>query len=373
MAPCDMSQTVDCTWSDIYHGYRGIARQGPGRALAIRIFAESRRQVTMQASISGFHKAPVSKSIITLTLLVSLAVSAIRIGANLALTAKSFFVGREIWRIFSYQLCFASAGELIVGLALLYQFRLFERHWGSRKFGTFLLLTSLISAFLGCCIIYVLQYGAHKQRVDSLPLGPYGFIFSCLVQWLFEIPVSHSVRIIGISISDKSFVYLLAFQLALSAPPFSIVAAGIGTLVGFLYRTTALRGLLIPKALCELCSRYLLPIINSPLHNPALQPHQHDREREIAAMFENNPHLQQAMHGMAADRRYVGATNAVPVQNELHRRAAAQQGNRHTTDTNFQEALQMLAGMGFTDSARNQRLLIQYGGNVQRVLDELLH
>ena len=90
-------------------------------------------------------------------------------------------------------------------------------------------------------------------------------------------------------------------------------------------------------------------------------------------MFENNPHLQQAMHGMAADRRYVGATNAVPVQNELHRRAAAQQGNRHTTDTNFQEALQMLAGMGFTDSARNQRLLIQYGGNVQRVLDELLH
>jgi membrane associated rhomboid family serine protease len=323
----------------------------------------------MQASISGFHNAPVSKAVLTLTLLGSLITSATRSGTILSLSSKPIFIKYEYWRIFSYQLCFASAGELVVGLALLYQFRLFERHWGSRKFGTFLLISSMISAFLGCCVVSAL-HGSHRPpHMESLPLGPYGFIFSCLVQWFFEIPISHSVRIMGINISDKSFVYLLAFQLSVSFQPSSIVAAFIGIIAGLCYRTHTLRSLLVPKSWCALCGRYLLPLLESPLRHPAPTHQQMNREREMAAMFENNPHLQQAIYGMAADRRQGGGAGAP----ELHRRAAAQPGNRHASDASLQEALQTLAGMGFTDAARNQRLLVQHAGNVQRVLDELLH
>ena len=36
------------------------------------------------------------------------------------------------------------------------------------------------------------------------------------------------------------------------------------------------------------------------------------------------------------------------------------------------EAHETLAGMGFVDRARNQRLLDRHGGDVTRVLDELL-
>jgi hypothetical protein len=328
----------------------------------------------MQASISGFHKAPVSKTVIAMTTLVSLAISATRSGSNLSITSKALFVRFEYWRILTYQTCFSTAGELVVGLALLYQFRLFERHWGSRKFGTFLLLSYGISAILGCAALFLSQ--GMQRRLDFLPLGPYGLIFSLLVQWFFDIPVSHSVSLMGIPVSDKSFCYLLAAQLAMSFQPASYVAAGIGTFFGLCYRITPLRGLLLPKSVCAFFGKVVLPIIETAPRPAAHPAHPTNQEREIAGMFQNDPAMQQAIYGILAEnRRLAGGMDAAFHQAqgpELHRRAAAQPANRQVTDTQMREAMEMLAGMGFTDTARNQRLLTQYGGNVQRVLDELL-
>jgi hypothetical protein len=255
-----------------------------------------------------------------------------------------------------------------VGVALLYQFRLFERHWGSRKFGTFLLLSYGMSAILACCTLFLAQ--GMQRRLDSLPLGPYGLVFSLLVQWFFDIPVSHSVSLIGIPISDKSFCYLLAVQLAMTFQPASFVAAGIGTFVGLCYRISPLRSLLLPKSVCAFFGKIVLPIIETA-PRPAAHAAPTNQEREIAGMFPNDPAMQQAIYGMLAENRRVAGGMQAPGA-DLHRRAAAQQANRQITETQMREALEMLAGMGFTDTARNQRLLTQYGGNVQRVLDELL-
>jgi hypothetical protein len=328
----------------------------------------------MQVSTSGFHKAPVSKAVIAITTLISLAISATHNGFYLSITSKALFVRFEYWRILSYQCCFSTAGELVVGLALLYQFRLFERHWGSRKFGTFLVLSYGISAILGCCALLLAQ--GMQRRLDALPLGPYGPIFSLLVQWFFDIPVSHSVSLMGIPVSDKSFCYLLAVQLAMTFQPASFVAAGIGTLVGLIYRMSPLRRLLLPKSVCTLFGKIVLPIIETAPRPAAQAAHPTNQEREIAGMFENDPAMQQAIYGMLAEnRRLAGGVDAAlhPAPGPaLHRRAAAQPANRQATDTQMRDAMEMLAGMGFADTARNQRLLAQFGGNVQRVLDELL-
>ena len=334
--------------------------------------------LAMQGSISGFYKAPVSKAFFTVIVLASLAVSATRSASLLSLSAKPMFVSSEYWRVISYQFCFATAGELVIGLFLLYQFRLFERHWGSRKFAAFLVLTSLISAVVGFCCLFLSSMISSTEQIsplDSLPLGPYGFVFSCTVQWIFDIPASHSVRVVGIPVTDKSFVYLLAVQLAMSAQPSSVVAAVIGTFAGFCYRISALRNSLVPKSICAMCTKFVLPIIEShPRHPANPPPRQRNREWEMAAMMQNNIHMQQAVYGMMADYQQGGNVGMQqPMLNELHRRAVAQHGNRHVADDQVQEALQMLAGMGFTDTIRNQRLLLQHRGNVQRVLDELLH
>lgn len=41
----------------------------------------------------------------------------------------------QLWRLVTHHFVFSSLGEAFLSLLLLYQFRLFERQMGSRKFG----------------------------------------------------------------------------------------------------------------------------------------------------------------------------------------------------------------------------------------------
>lgn len=41
----------------------------------------------------------------------------------------------HFWRIFTHQLFFNSAGDMLFGLLLLYSFRVFERQMGSERLG----------------------------------------------------------------------------------------------------------------------------------------------------------------------------------------------------------------------------------------------
>jgi membrane associated rhomboid family serine protease len=49
----------------------------------------------------------------------------------------------QLWRLFTHHFVFNSMGETIFGLILLYQFRLFERQMGSKKFGVSLMRTKI--------------------------------------------------------------------------------------------------------------------------------------------------------------------------------------------------------------------------------------
>lgn len=40
----------------------------------------------------------------------------------------------QFWRAITYQLCFANSSEVLFACATLYQMRVVERMWGSRKF-----------------------------------------------------------------------------------------------------------------------------------------------------------------------------------------------------------------------------------------------
>lgn len=162
-----------------------------------------------------------------------------------------------------YQGVFSSAGELIVGLYLLFQFRQFERHWGSRRYGSFVLLSGTLSASLSLSALSLLKDS--PMRLTALPGGPYGLIFASLVQYFFDIPVSFPMHVMGITLSDKTVNYLLAAQLMLNAPPHSVVASLIGIAVGMAYRVDALklRKFTLPAFFVKICSKIFLPFLQA--------------------------------------------------------------------------------------------------------------
>ena len=91
------------------------------------------------------------------------------------------------------------------------------------------------------------------NAINHLPAGPTPLIFAVLAQYHAAIPTVYKYRIatsdmspassslnarqsLGLVFSDKSLIYLLAGQLALSSFPGSALAAGVGWMVGVAWR-----------------------------------------------------------------------------------------------------------------------------------------
>ena len=83
----------------------------------------------------SFTNAPVTRSLVVGLVGTSVAAT--------LLDAKHYFYifadahlwrHHQLWRALTYQLCFANSSEVLFACATLYQMRVVERMWGSRKF-----------------------------------------------------------------------------------------------------------------------------------------------------------------------------------------------------------------------------------------------
>ncbi|KAG8530960.1 uncharacterized protein KY384_004317 [Bacidia gigantensis] len=129
----------------------------------------------------------------------------------------------------------------------IYNLRVIERLWGSRKFASFLALTYLPTTLLAPLLLLALR-PLTLNALNLLPAGPTPIIFALLAQYHAAIPTVYKYRVItslsssqsqdasGLVFSDKTTTYLLAGQLALSSLPGSALAAGVGWLSGTAWR-----------------------------------------------------------------------------------------------------------------------------------------
>lgn len=84
---------------------------------------------------SGFTNAPVSKFLVIGTVVTSLLAS---------LTDSKYFMWIEVrphlldywqfWRFVTWQLCYTNTTEVLFAVMTLYQLRVIERLWGTKKF-----------------------------------------------------------------------------------------------------------------------------------------------------------------------------------------------------------------------------------------------
>jgi len=168
----------------------------------------------------------------------------------------------QYWRLFAHHLAFANSSDLLVAELVLWNVGVHvERQFGSVKYASFAVVSILLATifeFLGLLLF-------HRAGLNYISSGPSALVFSILYQYLRIVPSAYQFRIFGVTLSNKSFSYILASQLALGHLPGSAAAAIIGILTGQIYRSELanLKSYRIPPSILRFSTRFLLPLIGS--------------------------------------------------------------------------------------------------------------
>ncbi|EGP89460.1 uncharacterized protein MYCGRDRAFT_69677 [Zymoseptoria tritici IPO323] len=205
---------------------------------------------------SGFTNAPVSRLLVIAVVVTSFLASLTDTKVFLWIEVRPHLLDYwQYWRLLTWQLCYTNSTEVLFAAMTIYNLRVIERLWGSRKFASFIASTyiynTLIPPILLATIIRPLSFG----RINYLPAGPTPLVFALLAQYHAAIPYIYKYRIsastptgtsadqdYGFMLTSKATSYLIPMQLALSQLPGSAISAGIGWIVGFAYRREILPG-----------------------------------------------------------------------------------------------------------------------------------
>lgn len=215
---------------------------------------------------SGFSNTPVSRFLILASVAASVLTSVLDIKYLVPIKpTPHLWPYLQFSRLLTFQTAYTSSTELLFSTALLYQFRVLERLWGSRKYASFVVVCFWLNVVLVPTLCLALKIGS-LGVYNYIPSGLTGVVFAGLSVWGDEIPRLYRYKIVtgapttsntgssagdelhsqvpGVVLSDKSTTYLLAAQLALSQFPYQLLPAAVGWTIG-----SAWMGELLPGGL----------------------------------------------------------------------------------------------------------------------------
>ncbi|XP_042391577.1 rhomboid-like protein 20 [Zingiber officinale] len=270
----------------------------------------------MHGGPSGFHNAPVTRTLVISSAIITVTSALRGRSRSIGLSYQDIIQNYSLWKIVPSIFAFSSSPESIIGLYLIYYFRVFERQIGSNKYSVFVLFNLVASTFF-----QIVALGLLKDS-QVLASGPYGFIFASFVSFYFDIPVTSRFHMFGLNLSNKSAVYFAAFQLVLSAWRRSFIPVISGLLAGFVFRANlfGICKLKFPKKLTSVFSWLFLLY---PSSFPS------------SANIRRNAHISNIDHQVQRNNRSVG--NFMPEPSE--------------------SSIETLVSMGFESNAARQALL----------------
>lgn len=168
----------------------------------------------------------------------------------------------QYWRLFAHHLAYSNSSELFIWELILYNVGVtIERQFGTIKFASYAVISTLVSTILE--FVFLLAF--NRLRFNRIPSGPTALAFNLLYQYSRLVPSEYRFRVFGVTVTNKVFVYILAFQLAISQPLSSTAVAAIGLLTGALYRSdmASLKTYRLPPWFVRVSSRFLLPLVGS--------------------------------------------------------------------------------------------------------------
>lgn len=199
---------------------------------------------------SGFTSTPTTRALLALLVSSSIGASLLSLKHYLPLKpTPHLWPYLQLWRSLTFQLAYTSSTELLFAAAIIYQLRVLERIWGSRKFASF------ITATWGLCMVGIVGLGLVLKVLSAgwwgyIPSGMTGVVVAMVAVWRREIPRLGGFKILledderriqagvasGLDFSDKWTVYMLTAQLALSQFPYGLLPALVGWVVGNAWR-----------------------------------------------------------------------------------------------------------------------------------------
>jgi hypothetical protein len=334
--------------------------------------------------------APVNKAVTLLT--VGLTVGAWLFDASRSMTLTPAGLRHmQLWRLVLHHFVFGSVGELLFGLIMMHQFRMFERQMGSSKFATFASVSAGISTLVATAagILLVPSMGLTTTSMGAgttgstgaaaaaaVPFGfsgPYGLLFACLAQYVYDVPASYRFKVLGLPLSDKLFLYLVAAQLLLTNAPTSLLAGVAGFVAGCLWRVDSLgmQHWRYPRWLTTLAARYLWPLVASSSSSSSSA---RARARDGTPHWQPIPGTgiptvvpQPPGSNSVAAAGIDGGAGALPMQQQQQQ----QQHGDVVPQVPTEDNIQALTSMGF-DRGQAHAILVQTGNNLQLAIHLLL-
>uniref|UniRef100_A0AAX7SKQ5 UBA domain-containing protein n=1 Tax=Astatotilapia calliptera TaxID=8154 RepID=A0AAX7SKQ5_ASTCA len=167
----------------------------------------------------GLYKAPLSKSLL-------LVLNGLTVMLTLLPQYQDLFVyhlqaitqEHQVWRLLCARLVCLDIKDSFCSSLLIYNFRIFERRFGTRKFASFLFGTWCLSALMDFLLAEAFQFLFYYE-VEELPSGLLAPVFSLFVPFYLSIPRMPVTQVLGrIHITNKSLVYIVGLQLLTSSP-----------------------------------------------------------------------------------------------------------------------------------------------------------
>uniref|UniRef100_A0A8C0MKE3 UBA domain containing 2 n=1 Tax=Canis lupus familiaris TaxID=9615 RepID=A0A8C0MKE3_CANLF len=238
----------------------------PPRGLRVR--RDHVRQHRLQRALSSYllissldslgrrhfsDKAPLSKSLLLVPSALSLLL------ALLLPHCQRFFVydlqavkeDLQIWRLICGRIICLDLKDTFCSSLLIYNFRIFERRYGSRKFASFLLGSWVLSALVDLILVEAMWYFFGIATAGNLPSGFLAPVFALFVPFYCSIPRIQVAQILGpLSITNKTLIYILGLQIS-----------------GICYNSKVFQlqqVLCIPRWMAKFFSWTLEPIFSSP-------------------------------------------------------------------------------------------------------------
>ncbi|KAM9364159.1 ubiquitin-associated domain-containing protein 2 [Pholidichthys leucotaenia] len=188
----------------------------------------------------GLYKAPLSKSLL-------LVLNGLTVMLTLLPQYQDLFVynlqavaqQHQVWRLLCGRLVCLDVKDAFCSSLLIYNFRIFERRFGTRKFASFLFGAWCLSALMDFLLAKTFQH-LFGYEIEELPSGLLAPVFSVFVPFYQSIPRMPVTQVLGrIHITNKSLVYLVGLQLVTSSPFMWLLALS-GLISGGLYHANVL-------------------------------------------------------------------------------------------------------------------------------------
>jgi len=289
---------------------------------------------------SGFYYTPVTKGLLTLLILASVAfnvpLSAYR--RWFTVTYSTVFEHVQFDKFLASRCVFLDPKDILCAAVLLYHFRIFERRYGSTKFMSYVLGSWCISMILELCFLYLFHHLDIRvsRQLGPLPTGPWGAVFALFIPYFSDIPRVAVMHVWGIPVTGKSVTYIIGLQM-MSSSLESLLLALCGLLSGLVYKNDMLliqSWLKVPRPFGDVAGLTVGHLFTSPapkdLNTPMgatleLQRLHRIEQLEQQSLWAQIPQ-QQAQGGFGLFRR----TPAPP------------------TDAQIESNVQSLVDMGFT-------------------------